>query len=193
MKHLLNTFILVALCTLASIAQTKKDYREIKKTLRGFHRALIDWDVEKILSYTPPKVFEISPKAMMEGMLKSNAGAFTFLEIKTKKIHPAMLYEGTKYALAEYTGQIIPKLSEEEKKNIEEMANFWKKEKGVKNVTLNKDKKQITIYYTWKICALSIPEVKGWKFMQMSTDPIILDKVIPQQIQRKLWQQAKEE
>ncbi len=193
MKHLLNTFILVALCTMASIAQTKKDHREIKKTLRRFQRALMTWDIEKILYYTPPEVFEISPKILMEDLLQSNSEKFTLLKIKTKKIYPVMLYDGTKYALTEYTGQMMLKLSEEEKKNIEELATLWKQQEGAQNVILNKAKQQIRIRHTWRVCAMSTPGGKGWKFMQMSTDPIILDKVIPQQIQRKLREQAKEE
>jgi len=186
MKKLLGTFILVSLCSLVGMGQTNKDKQAIEIALKDLQGAIMNWDVEKMLYYTPPKIFSISSEVLIRGLLKNNAEQYSVRKIETKKIYPIILYNQTKYALAEYSGYVVPNLSEEEKKQIDKTVTRLRLEVGEQNVILNKAKTQISILQTWEVCAILAPKTKGWKFLQMSTDKMFLNALLPEEVQQKL-------
>lgn len=186
MTKLLPILFFIFLSTSITIAQSR-DTQDIKTDLEDYLTAVKAKNVDKILDFMPPKMFEKASRAEMkkeleEGDLKN----ITFKRTAIKDVSSVIYHNKSKYAVVKYFSEAVLQLPKKDEDKMESMLMVMKRMLGEDNVALNKAKRQITMSIDSEMYAILSPGVKGWKFIQKDKDDGgFLKDIVPKEVQDK--------
>ncbi|OJJ23625.1 hypothetical protein BKI52_04490 [marine bacterium AO1-C] len=188
MKKLLNTLWVLCLCVSVTYAQSSQDAKTLKAALSDYLNIIQKKDIDGILDYMPPQMFELAPRAQMKEELgKGSFQNMTLQKVEIRKVSSVMKHNKAKYALAEYFSEAVLQVPKEEENRLETMVTVMKSMLGEDKVKVDKAKRQITMSIISKMYAINSPEVKGWKFIQKDDgSEAFLEKIVPKEVQEKL-------
>lgn len=197
MKKILLSTILLVLLGLGAYAQSGKE--AIQKEIDNYLLALENRDVDKILDYVYPKLFDLAPRAMMKDMMESfyKDSTITFQDSKIENISEIIEQDTIQYALIDYAFTMVSLVkdefgateSEEGEENEEDgfdPASMFKMMYGEENVKYDKKARKIYINQNKQMFAILDPAYEGgWKFLENQKDSPFIGTMIPEEVQKQ--------
>ena len=186
MTRLLPVLFFIFMSTSITVAQSQ-DTQAIKAALEDYLTAVKARDIDKILDFMPPKMFEMASRAQMkEELSQGDLKNITFKKTAVRGVSSVVKHNKSKYAVVKYFSEAVLQLPKKDESKMESMVMVMKSMLGKDNVKLNKAKRQITMSVDSELYAILSPGVKGWKFIQKDKDSEgFLEKVVPKEVQDK--------
>jgi len=187
MKKLLSTLWLLCLGVSFALAQSAQNTKALKTDLDGYLKVVKNKDIDGILDYMPPKMFETTSRENMKvAMNGENLQKVVYKELTIKKISPLFTYQKNKYALVKYLAVVVIPVPKDDKAKMESTFEIMKSMMGEDKVKLDAEKGEITLNSDAEMYAILTPQIKGWKFLGKSEQAPPIDGIVPKEVQEKL-------
>lgn len=185
-------FKFTLLISLLSIIGFAQDLATLKSESQKMYDAAITLDFEKMMDFTYPKVFEISPKDELVEIM-ANTFENDQMSIRIEKIDPKFSFEEIK----KIDKHVFCKFSHDNKMKLtfkndisgsEEMiVDMLKENTGATDVTYNEKTK--SFYATLHVTVLAVADEltkNNWKFITLEKDKGILNMMFSEEIIKQL-------
>jgi hypothetical protein len=171
--------------TTASLEQRLSEYMEVNDKM----------DVEKILDYVYPKLFDIAPRAQLAQAMRDG---FNNEEVKVEmdsvkvvKVHPVFEEGNGSYAKVDYSMVMIMSFAKESTEGNSDETNeairaTMAEKFGDENVSLDKTTGDIRIRKTSPMVAAKDEHSKEWTFVELKEGDATLNKLFSKEILDKL-------
>jgi hypothetical protein len=161
----------------------------LDKRLTAYMQLSKNLDINKLLTFMYPRIFELAPKKDIAAALKSaySSDEFTIAidSLRISSADPVQRFAKGSYTLFNYFVLISFKGKKDEKADIATMLEAFKNQFGKENVTLNEADNSIRINQTKQALAIKDNYTAGkWTFLGVEKNPLI-KKIIPAAIVAK--------
>ncbi|MEH6534757.1 MAG: hypothetical protein V7719_00075 [Psychroserpens sp.] len=191
----LSTVAVTLLVTCSSFAQSQA---EITKHAQVYFDYMTNLNLDSVLDYMHPKVFEMASreqmKAGMEQMFNSEEMKIEFISNDVTSVTDEKEVDGVTYAAVFYNSEMkmtfvseMDKPEEDRKGFLEHMKTTMDAQFGEGNVTSDLKTMSLIITLDSNMFAIKDPKYKGWKFIG-NDDSMkqLVDTVIPESIRTEL-------
>ena len=187
MNKLFSALGLLCLGVSLTFAQSTQDTKTLKAALDGYMTAVKNKNIDGVLDYMPPKMFETNSRENMKvAMSSENLQKVIYKALTVKKISPFFIHQKNKYALVKYLAVVIIPVPKDDKSKMESTFEIMKTMMGEDKVKLDTEKGEITLNSEAEMYAILNPQIKGWKFLGKSDQAPPIDGIIPKEVQEKL-------
>lgn len=171
-----------------SLAGQTVDHRtEIGARMDDYARVMVDWQVDSILEFVEPKLFDLVPR---EGMRKVFESTFNdpnmtmrFTELTVDSISPLFVHDSTEYALVDYTASISMQMNDPTYQD----TSFMKMMVGMmgsEEHRIDAETNTLFLRSPKKLFALRHAAGEPWYVLEYNTDnPHMLNLLVPEPVQ----------
>jgi hypothetical protein len=165
---------------------------EITKTFNTYFSHMESGDVLKSLDYMHPGLFDIVPREQLAAVIKESLANPQFeIDMKDGKVvsvSKEVVYENIRYALVNYSFNMIVKLeSSADSTMMQMMKQSFTEQFGEDKVVVNESDKTITIHQNSYLYAVNDPSFGGWKFLEKNDQlKEISDRIIPARVSQAI-------
>lgn len=164
----------------ASLEQRLDEYMKIND----------DMNLDKVLDYTYPRLFEIAPREQMEEAMKqgfdNEVMTMDMDSVKVEKIYPTFEMDNGSYAKVDYSMIMIMNFKEKDAEMLEMMKSTMAEQYGEGNITIDADKNQMRIHSSSPLVAAKDKYSKDWTFANLRPNDPITPKIFSKELLDKL-------
>ncbi|WP_203257434.1 hypothetical protein [Hyunsoonleella ulvae] len=192
----LTIVVLAFLFTVSSFSQSHSE--DIKKEAQIYYDYMTEMDLDGILDYMYPKVFDMASKEQMKtGMLQmfdSPQLKVEFLSNEVTSVSQVEEVEGVNYALVYYKSEMRmtfltekDKSEEERKSHLDLMKSTLATQFGAENITIDTATTSLVISHDASMFAIKDPQYDGWKFLANEKNmEALVNTMIPEAVRSRL-------
>jgi len=185
MKHL---FLILFFVSIDVSAQT--DAQSIISDSNNYIAYLKDNNMEKVIDYLPPKIFELVSResllAEVKSIMENPDFSIAIEKIKMSKPSRIITDNNHKYAKINYSFYMIFRFKSATI-DLDRFSSAIRSKYGEDNVKVDKIKKSIQIFINSSMYAIKEKDFNTWKFVRKdNSNPEMLKLVMPETIIKKL-------
>lgn len=190
-RKLLLIFALLFLSTW-SWAQTPQ-HEELRARFMAFAKFTQALEVDSIIAYTYPKLFELAPAEMVAAQFEQIAAdtnmRIEFGTVQLDSLSPAIFsYEGQDYAMVYYHAPMyMTMLSEEyrEEEFYEMLGQMLAAQYGIEHLSGDAEERRFAIDAPKQLFAIRRKKEEPWYFIEYKSDnPMILNMLIDAEVRK---------
>lgn len=188
--------VFIFLITGTSVSQTDK--ANIEKEAQTYYDYMTAMNLDKVLDYMHPKMFEMATKAQMkaamEQMFNSPQMKIEFITNDVTSVSDTMDEAGVTYAVVYYDSKMRMIFTSEKDKPEEERTAYLELMKstmasqfGADNVVIDNETTSLIIDNTSTMFAIRDPQFEGWKFLGNEKNmAAFVNSIVPETIRTTL-------
>lgn len=192
----LTTVVLALLFTTSIFSQSNK--ADIQKEAQTYYDYMTDMNIDAILDYMYPKVFDMVPKNQMktgmEQMFNSPQMKIEFISNEVTSISDEKEVDGVNYAMVYYNSKMRmtfltekDKTEEERKAYLDMMQTSMANQFGAENVTVDLATTSVVIDNNASMYAINDAQYDGWKFLGNEKNmAAMINMMIPEDVRTAL-------
>lgn len=183
MKNLFNILTVLCLGVTVAWAQSDQDTKTLKTTLKDYLKVVKAKDIEAVLDYMPPQMFEATPRAQIKAALSGeNMQKVEYKKMDIKKISPIFTHQKIKYVLINYLAVVTIPTPTKDSEQMEMFLTNMQAALGKDNVSLDKKKGELSVMSVAQMYAILNPAIKGWKFIGRKQGTPLPENIIPEAV-----------
>ena len=192
----LTTLVFLFLITVTGFSQSHKE--EIEKEAQTYYNYMTSMNLDGVLDYMHPKMFEIATKeqmkAGMEQMFNSPEMKIEFISNTVTNVSDEKEVDHVNYAVVYYNSKMRMTFLSEKDKPKEEQQSFLDIMKstmdaqfGSENVTTDAESMALVINNNASMFAINDPQFNGWKFLGNEKNmTAIINSIVPETVRTEL-------
>ncbi|GAL65205.1 hypothetical protein [Jejuia pallidilutea] len=191
-----TTLVLAFLITCSSFSQSQTE--AIEKEAQTYYDYMTNMNLDGVLDYMHPKMFDMAPKAQMkaamEQMFNSPQMKIEFISNTVNSISDTKEIDSVTYAVVYYNSKMrMIFLTEKDKPKeaqndyLELMKSTMAAQFGSENVTIDADTTSLVINNNASMFAINDPQYNGWKFLSNEKNmAAFVNSIVPEAVRTAL-------
>ncbi len=185
-----TTYLLLFAFLICNYCQAQTDPR-LKQRLDSMLQVTEDKDLEKILDFTYPKLFEIATREQltqaMRDAFETEEFSTTLDSVKLKTIFPVFIIKDGEYAKIKHTMLMRMKFKMSlDSDNSNSMVPIMEETFGKGNVRLDKEQNSIVIFINSVMVAVKDEFSPEWSFVNYNEEDPMSDLIFSKEVIEKL-------